>query len=185
MRVFISLNIDEETRTILKNFQKIIKEDLGYTESGKVKWEAPDKFHITMFFIGDASEQKIEVLKNEFKELHKEKIGTIHMEPGKLNAFPNKLKPRVLFVEVTEKEGKLYRLNNSILRIMKNNGYEESSGFHPHITIGRVRRDNSLHGLKENCFLEKVNFEVHGLNIMKSNLSREGSEHESIFYTEL
>jgi 2'-5' RNA ligase len=66
--------------------------------------------------------------------------------------------------------------------IMKRNGYEESVKFHPHITLGRVRRDRILHGVKENSIIEKSSFEVNGLNIMKSVLSREGSVHESIFF---
>jgi 2'-5' RNA ligase len=185
MRVFISLNIDEETRAILKTFQKTVKENLGHSESGKVKWESPDKFHITMFFIGDISDNKVEELKDEFKNIHEEKISTISMEFGKLNAFPDIFKPRVLFAEVTEKEGKLYKLNDAINRIIKRNGIEESGKFHPNITLGRVRRDSCLHRVKENCITKKNSFEVHGVNIMKSVLSREGSVHESIFFAEL
>jgi 2'-5' RNA ligase len=182
MRVFISLNINEETRTILKNFQKSVKEDLGLSESGKVKWESPDKFHITMFFIGEISDGKVEELKVEFKKIHEEKIGAISIRLGKLNAFPNMYKPRVLFTEVIEKDGKLPKLNDAINSIMKRNGFEESGKFHPHITLGRVRRDNSLHGVKERSIIEESSFEVQGLNIMKSVLSKEGSEHESIFF---
>lgn len=185
MRVFISLNLNEETRVILKEFQKSIKEELGFSESGKVKWESPDKFHITMFFIGEISDNKVEELRDEFKNIHEERIGAISLKLGKLNAFPNMYKPRVLYTEVIEKDGKLYKLNDSINRIMKRNGYEESGKFHPHITLGRVRRDCSLHGVKERSIIEKSSFEVHGLNIMKSVLSREGSEHESIFFAEL
>lgn len=185
MRVFISLNLSEETRAILKTFQKSVKEDLGFPESRKVKWESPDKFHITLFFLGDISDNKVEELKDEFKKIHEEKIGTISMEFGKLNAFPDIFKPRVLFAEVIEKECKLYKLNDAINSIMKRNGFEESGKFHPHITLGRVRRDSSLHGLKEKSIIEKSSFEVHGLNIMKSVVSREGSVHECIFFAEL
>jgi len=185
MRVFISLNLNGETRAILRNFQKSVKEDLGFSESGKVKWESPDKFHITMFFIGDCSDNKVEELKEAFKKIQEESIGTISMNFGKLNAFPNMFKPRVLFTEVIEKEGKLIKLNDAINRIMRRNGYEENAKFHPHITLGRVRRDVSLQGVKENSVIVKHSFDIQGLNIMKSVLSREGSTHESIFFAEL
>jgi 2'-5' RNA ligase len=185
MRVFISLNLNEETRTILKNFQNSIKEDIGFSESGKVKWESPDKFHITMFFAGEISDNKAEELKDVFKMLHEEKIGTISIKLGKLNAFPNMYKPRVLFTEVIEKEGKLSKLNDAINRIMKRNGFEDSEKFHPHITLGRVRRDCSLHGVKERNIIGGNSFEIRGINIMKSILSRDGSEHENIFFAEL
>jgi 2'-5' RNA ligase len=68
---------------------------------------------------------------------------------------------------------------------MKRNGFEDSEKFHPHITLGRVRRDCSLHGVKERNIIGGNSFEIRGINIMKSILSRDGSEHENIFFAEL
>ena len=185
MRAFISLNLSNETISILKDFQKSIKEDLGIAESGKVKWESPDKFHITMFFIGDISDDKIDKLKDDLKTIHDDNIGTIILELIKLNAFPDLLKPRVLFAEVMEREGKIYKLSGLINKIMKEYGYEQKGKFHPHITLGRVRREYNLHELNFGDKTINSSFKIQEVHLMKSVLSREGSVHERVFLIEL
>jgi 2'-5' RNA ligase len=178
MRTFISLNLSDDTVLILKDFQKSVKDLLGFTESKKVKWEAPDKFHITLFFVGDIDEDKIEQVKEDLKKIN---TRTFYLRLNKLNAFPNLRNPRVLFTEVVEKGDKLNSLSEAINGIMKGYGYEQGGKFHPHVTLGRVRRDMRLHGLKENAVPVVSDFEISELHIMKSVLSREGSVHESIF----
>jgi len=185
MRAFISLNLNEKTIAILKDFQKRIKEDLGFTEAKKIKWESPDKFHVTMFFIGDISDDKAEDLKDDLKTIQKEKIGKLSLELGKLNGFPDLNRPKVLFAEVIDRVDKLNKLYGAINKIMKNYGCGQTGKFHPHITIGRVRRDFYLHKIVTTGLMEKNNFEIRNLHLMKSVLNREGSVHESIFSTEL
>jgi 2'-5' RNA ligase len=182
MRAFISLNLSDDTVLILKDFQKSVKDSLGFTESKKVKWEAPDKFHITLFFIGDIDEGKIEGVKEDLKKIN---TGTIYLGLNKLNAFPNLHNPRVLFTEVVEKGDKINSLSEAINGIMKGYGYEQGGRFHPHVTLGRVRRDMRLHGAKESVIAADSDFEINELHIMKSILSREGSVHESIFCMKL
>jgi 2'-5' RNA ligase len=178
MRTFISLNLEGETVLILKEFQKRVKDSLGFTESKKVKWESSDKFHITLFFTGDIDTDKVDKLKEDLKTI---RTGTIYLKLNKLNAFPNMHNPRVLFTEVLEKGNKLSGLSEAINIIMTGYGYEQSSKFHPHVTLGRVRRDMRLQGVRECAVTVKSDFEISELHIMKSVLSREGSVHESIF----
>ncbi|MCX6158619.1 MAG: RNA 2',3'-cyclic phosphodiesterase [Ignavibacteriota bacterium] len=183
MRTFISLNLSEETVSVLKDFQRLVKDKLRYADSKNVKWEEPDKFHITLFFIGDIGEDKIGDLKISLGNINKEKTGKIFLELGILNGFPDLNSPRVLFAEVIDKENKLKRLSGIINNIMKDFGFEQSSKFHAHITLGRVKR---------NCTIEKImgtgishNFEINGVHLMKSALSRDGAVHESLLFVEL
>jgi RNA 2',3'-cyclic 3'-phosphodiesterase len=148
-----------------------------------VKWEAPDKFHITMFFIGEIDEEKAAQLANELKNVKNEKIGSISLELGNLNGFPDLRRARVLFTEVKDIENKLTKLSIVLNRIMKGFGYEQGGKFKAHITLGRVRKDSIIKGLTELSL--NGNFEIKKLHIMKSVLSREGAVHESIFSTEL
>ena len=183
MRGFISLNLSAETILRLKDFQKSVKDSLGYTDSKKVKWEDPDKFHITLFFIGEIDEDKTQQIIKELKNIHNENIGAISLETGNLNGFPDLRRARVLFAEVKDKENKLIKLSGVINRIMKGAGYEQSGKFNAHITLGRVRRDCRIQGLPSAAIHE--NFTIKDLRLMKSVLSRDGAVHESIFSTEL
>ncbi|MFZ4589978.1 MAG: RNA 2',3'-cyclic phosphodiesterase [Ignavibacteria bacterium] len=183
MRAFISLNLDDEIRAILTNFQKNIKDGLGITESRKVKWESPDKFHITMFFVGDIGEDKIEDLKEKLKDINEEQIGKVSLEITRAGGFPDLGRPRVIFAEVTDKEQKLNKLSDAINKTMKDLGFEQSAKYRAHITLGRVRRDCRINGLTD--ITVKGNFDVNKVHIMRSTLNSDGAVHESIFSAEL
>jgi 2'-5' RNA ligase len=156
---------------------------LGINESGKVKWESPDKFHITMFFIGDIAEDKIEYLKDKLKDISKEQIGKVSLEITRAGGFPDMRRPRVIFAEVKDKKQKLNKLSEVINRTMKDSGFDQSTKFRAHITMGRVRRDCRINGLTE--IPVKGFFDVNEIHIMKSTLNRDGAIHESIFSAEL
>lgn len=182
MRAFISLNLSGETVSVLKSFQNSVKEELGYADSKNVRWESPDKFHITMFFIGDINEDRIEELKASIGNISKENIGEISLELGKLNGFPDLNRPRVLFVEVNEQEYKLKRLSKAVNNVMKDFGFDENNKFHAHITLGRVKRDCRIKKPAGLCLTH--NFKIKELNLMKSTLNSDGAVHESLFSAE-
>lgn len=183
MRAFISLNLSEETKSALKGFQKLVKEELGYEDSRNVKWEDPDKFHITLFFIDEISEERIEELKILFADITKMNIGEISLSTGKLSSFPDLNRPRVLFAEITEQENKLNRLSGIVNNAMKDSGFEQSNKFHAHITLGRVKRDCRIKKLAGLSL--KHNFIIKQMHLMKSTLNRGGAVHESLFSTAL
>lgn len=185
MRAFISLNLSEETRLTLKEFQKSTKDVLGFADSKKVKWEASDKFHITMFFIGEIDDAKAEELKDGFELIRAENIGALSFEVKGLNAFPNLHKPRVIYAEVYEKEGKLNKLNEAINRMMKSFGFEHTVNFNAHITLGRVKRYENLQAKNLGKIEIKNNFEISKLCFMKSTLNSNGAVHEEVFNTDL
>ncbi len=183
MRAFISLNISRETAAVIKEFQDTVKHSLGYADSHNFRWETPDKFHITIFFIGDTEETEIENIKNCLADIKEEGIGTINLELGRLSGFPDIKRPNVLFVELKDNENKLQRLNKFIKDCVKSLGFEHSGKYHAHITLGRVKRncrikmptDLSLAG----------SFEIRNISLMKSTLNKEGAIHECLFNAEL
>ena len=61
---------------------------------------------------------------------------------GGLGCFPNQRRPRVLWVGVREQSGKLAALYNGLEQGFAANGFaSENRDFHPHLTLGRVRRE--------------------------------------------
>ncbi|MGD2144676.1 MAG: RNA 2',3'-cyclic phosphodiesterase, partial [Anaerolineae bacterium] len=61
-----------------------------------------------------------------------------------LGCFPNKRRPRVLWVGVSEATGRLEALQRAIEEAMTGLGYRpDRHGFTPHLTLGRVRRGTS------------------------------------------
>ena len=183
MRAFISLNLCEETVSVLKEIQKSVKEELGNTDSKNVRWEASDKFHVTLFFIGEIEDERIEDLKLSLKNIKDEHIGVLSLGLRKLSGFPDMNRPRVLFVEVFDLENKLNKLNGIINKIMKDISVEQGSKFHAHITLGRIKKDCKIKRLT-NLNIQH-NFDIKDLHLMKSTLNRDGAVHESLFSAEL
>ena len=55
MRSFISLNINEGVKAEIQNIQKEVKEYLGEDKKHLIRWEKKEKFHMTLFFLGDVA----------------------------------------------------------------------------------------------------------------------------------
>jgi len=62
MRTFISLNLDQETKKRVLEIQLRVKEKISEINKevlDSIKWETVDKFHMTLFFIGEIDETDI------------------------------------------------------------------------------------------------------------------------------
>jgi|WetSurSiteA1Bulk_404760.scaffolds.fasta_scaffold38626_2 RNA 2',3'-cyclic 3'-phosphodiesterase len=178
MRIFLSLNLDKGVMNSLKKLQDEIKEELGFTESFKIKWEQEDKLHITLFFLGEAHEEKLNEIRESLLDIQKDNIGEIHFATDEFGAFPSMKHPRVLVCKVNNDDGKVFTLNNRIVEILGNYGYRQEKRFSPHITLGRVKKNRELNLL--NLKPKKLNktFSANEFFITKSVLSFKGSEYE-------
>lgn len=177
IRTFISINIPEDIRKEIKILQNSLKDYLGVNEKNKVKWESPDKFHITVFFIGDVSEEKLKRIIQSLDEIPK--TGDILFSGGEFNAFPNTKFPRVLFAGFNNPDNLAKTLYTYICSALEFEGIKPDKQFHPHITIGRVRKDEKISISK---FEKKYSteFSVDGFSLMKSVLLPKGSVYTEI-----
>lgn len=56
MRLFVAITIPEHARALLESAQAALREHLG---GAGVRWEDPTKFHITLHFLGDVPEDRL------------------------------------------------------------------------------------------------------------------------------
>jgi 2'-5' RNA ligase len=82
-----------------------------------------------------------------------DQVAAIHepfqLEVGNFGAFPSARKSRVLWVGLREKSGSLASLKSAVERELEPHGFEvERRNFHPHVTVGRVRRNASKNDLE-------------------------------------
>ncbi|MCU0372093.1 MAG: RNA 2',3'-cyclic phosphodiesterase [Ignavibacteria bacterium] len=180
MRIFLSLNPDKGVLDSLKRLQDEIKEELGFTESFKIKWEQEDKLHITLFFLGEVEEEKLNNIRESLRFIRKDDIGEINFETDEFGAFPNLRHPRVLVCRVNNPDGKVFTLNARIAGILENYGYRQDKRFSPHITLGRVKKNHIPNLLNLKSKKLKRTFSEREFFIMKSVLSFKGSEYETL-----
>jgi 2'-5' RNA ligase len=133
IRAFIAAELPEEVQgqlaTLIAQFQKRIPKT--------VRWVPAHNIHLTLKFLGNVSptnlDTLVQVIRAEALRYHPMEIVV-----GGFGAFPNRLRPRVIWVGVTVPP-ELLELQRGVDRETERLGYlGEERGFSPHLTLGRV-----------------------------------------------
>ncbi len=182
MRVFISLNLAEEKKKEVLEIQSEVKKLLGRDMFESIKWEGRDKFHHTLFFLGDVEEKMVREISAGLGKI-KSEVDFKEMEfiATGINAFPKLRYPRVLIVELENADNNAFRLYEKICEKLNNYGFKPDKQFHPHITLGRVRRDKkiNLEFLKDKI-KTNLSFTLDDFYLMESKLDSRGSMYKEI-----
>jgi len=103
-----------------------------------------------------------------------------------ISAFPKLSSPRVIIVELKNKDKNVFLLSESINSKLKEMGLQTDKRFHPHITIGRVKRDRKINltSIKDKNNFE-LEFSIKNFYLMKSKLNSSGSEYSVLKQYEL
>ncbi len=182
MRVFISLNLSEEKKREIFEIQNEVKSLLDRNTLESIKWEGRDKFHQTIFFLGDVKESIVRDISCELEKI-KDEIDFKEMKfiATGISAFPKLRYPRVLMVELENADNNAFRLYDKICEKLGSYGFKPDKKFHPHITLGRVKRDKkiNLDFLKDKV---KINFSfvLNDFYLMESKLDSRGSVYKEI-----
>lgn len=183
MRLFIAIDIPEDVRRAITEVIHILK---GLKSD--IKWVKPENIHITLKFLGEVEEERVEKIKEKLDSLSKWHT-TFELKAVGTGVFPDFSRPRVLWIGIKSDERlqSLYQDVNSELETL---GFErENRSFKPHLTIGRVRSRSDiketlkiLRGFSSRDF-GKIS--VKEILLMKSTLKPTGAEYEKIFVTAL
>lgn len=173
MRTFVSINLTPETKKQLMDVQTSIKSLLTGKEQSAMRWESPDKFHITLFFIGDITPGKLNDVKNVLGALPYSE-GGMSLDLTSIGGFPNLRIPRVIYANIKD-DGKLVKLANEVHREMTGIGFHSDKPFHPHITLARIKRDRKVTLTKLSEIAMDIKFEANAYYLMESKLNSTGS----------
>lgn len=178
-RSFICVFPPAEATNTLLNLQNSIKH-----LSRNVRWEKKEKFHFTLQFFGNQSE---EWLHQVHDALHAqcESIESFPIAISKIGCFPNRYSPKIFWAgsEISENE-RLVSLAGQVQTITQQYGLQpEKKPFHPHITIGRGKGKIHPDLIKslETVTFHPVVFPCARLQIMKSVLAESGSTYSTLF----
>jgi 2'-5' RNA ligase len=177
IRTFLSLNLQNKEIECLKQDQNKIKGILG---NENIRWEDPDKYHLTLRFLGDTDAEKIEPLISTLERL-KFDFETIEFYTDKIDFFPNRRFPNIIFAGLKEKGKNIETLVGFIDKIIFNFGIKPDKKFIPHITFGRFNRNKRRKIASDMVFeLTPLNIQFNSFSLMQSKLLPTGSEYEEI-----
>jgi 2'-5' RNA ligase len=176
-RAFLSLNLEEPLKIKIAEIQKELQELLnGY----KIKWENPEKFHLTLRFLGDLDENQLDEIKEGLEKSHPG-FGRLEFHSDGIGFFPNPRRPNVIFIALGENGNNSDKLVEEIDKVIKKSGIKPDKKFVAHITLGRFRRENRKSVDADNI----VEFESFDVNfdsyyLMESVLDYRGSKYYEI-----
>jgi len=176
-RIFIAINLPEEIKTTLSNYQ-IKWPDLP------CRWVKKENLHITLAFLGYLTDEELVRVIN----LTKKTVLNFYPFTVLLNkicyAPPNKIPPKMVWA-LGEKSAQLLKLQKELvkeiqgsIKMLKN----EDRDFTPHVTLGRIKawQFRQIEPEERPQVEEDINlqFRVGSIEVMESYLKRGGAEYE-------
>ena len=124
------------TSSLMEYVEKLEEETRDFIRG---RWVDPKNLHVTLQFLGEIGRDKaIGVLKNLQKVASKHK--PFRVQYRALGAFPDRKKPRILWIGVSKGEDQLRSLAKEVSKLNKRAGIKpEGRPFHPHVTVCRIK----------------------------------------------
>jgi 2'-5' RNA ligase len=173
VRCFIAVNLNEEIKRTLGELRKNF-EDLP------LRFVKPESMHITLKFLGEVDERKLEKLMKKMDEI---KVRSFEIRVQGVGVFPSERYPRVLWAGVS---GDFRELHKEVERITRSLGFpKDDKPFKPHITIARLKnlsaseRAELIERMK-NVEFQSKGMKVESVELMKSTLLRTGAIYEAL-----
>lgn len=164
MRLFIAIPFSEENKEELKKVQRSVIE-----KSAGGRFADPQNFHLTIKFIGETDEGKLQEIKEVLRKVAKEETPFNLVLQG-FGTF-QKGKTYIPWLGVEKGQETLGVLQERIESALEEIGYQkENRPFRPHMTFGRKVQlsfsDESY--LVESLKDERISIEVSSIAIMES-----------------
>ncbi len=139
VRSFLAIDLNRETKNFLDHA-------MGHWQRlpCKIRWTRVENLHITLKFLGEISqdtiEQLIPVLSSRLSGL-----SPFTLTLSGVGAFPSLRNARILWIGFQESKP-LLNLVKIVEDLCAEQGIpREARGFHPHITVGRIKAGRSVY----------------------------------------
>lgn len=179
MRLFVAVNLPGAGRRAAFAATRALRE-----AHLPVKWVAEDALHLTLKFLGEVDEARVDAIGAALAEAVRP-ARPFEVALGGFGVFPDHQRPRVFWLGV-EHHPALELLANDVERALGALGFaSELKPFQPHLTIGRVRKDarpsafRDLAALTEPLDWSSV-LRVDGVDLMQSTLGPAGPSYRIV-----
>jgi len=141
-RLFIALDIPEDAKA------KLLLSRDAVQLKGKYRWEAMDKIHLTLNFIGDVEEDKIPLINKVLDETLRFK--SFHCKITRFGFFFKSGDPKILYA-VLEVDRSIYEIEKFLSERLKNfDILTDRKPYKPHLTLLKIK------GKTEEGFIESI-----------------------------
>lgn len=185
MRLFVAVDVPDEIKEVISNALEGLRSGVE-----GVRWVKPENIHLTVKFIGDYEERKLDRLVDEVRKaaLRSPRFTALL---GGCGAFSSPRKARVIWVDMREGgEGAAVVARKVDSRLGKIGVKRENRPFRAHLTLGRLKRPKDCSDMLDRLDddleeLSEMPFDVQEIVLYRSILSSEGSTYVSLQHIEL
>ena len=184
IRTFVAIQLPEKVRNHCAGISHSLK-NLGL----KGSFPSPQSLHLTLKFLGNVEEQILPDLEAALNRSTRG-VSPFSIRIGGLGTFPNRTRPRVVWMEVSL-EPTLIRLHQNLEKNLAALGFgPQRRVFQPHLTLVRLKSLRQLKALVQflgtaNRDSKRVRFKVPAFHLYRSVLRPQGAEHTSLFSVSL
>jgi 2'-5' RNA ligase len=137
LRSFVAIDLPEALRKALAEKSSILSSAIA---PRAIRWVRLGGIHLTLKFLGDVNPTEMQSVHQVILETVP-RFSPFSFSVGGFGCFPNIRRPRVIWVGVQERSGEMAALYEELEKAFAARGFErEKRRFHPHLTLGRVRR---------------------------------------------
>ena len=183
-RAFIAIELPAEVKRQIAGHIEQLK---GIVPEG-VRWGDPRITHLTLVFLGNVPDVSIPLFVR-LTDSVTSASPPFSLRTGSLGAFPNRRRPRVLWLGLEGDIQPLYEIHGRLQDELEAKGFSiEKRPFKPHVTLGRARAKGLVPLEEEDLNLlpyERLEFEVRELVIMSSVLTPRGPIHTPLHVSPL
>jgi 2'-5' RNA ligase len=178
LRLFVALDVPDQVRRNILAAQKL----LIAAHSAVVSWPRPEGIHLTLKFLGDISAYRVIDITTALDRAASE-VRPFKLKTTIAGGFPNLNRPRVIWWGV-DGGNALMNLQLLIEEYLVDAGFDrEEKGFHPHLTVGRVKQLKPGSELPQKFVeiqFDPIEWVCHELLLMSSVLKPTGAEYKVV-----
>jgi RNA 2',3'-cyclic 3'-phosphodiesterase len=135
-RLFVAIALPEPVRHAIEKAQDELRAALP---AKSVRWTRSEQFHLTMRFLGGVEAQQVDRLNDALRRACAGS-GELQLRAARIGIFPGPRRPRVVWIGVDDRGGRLAELERSIETATNAFTEEPPQGtFTGHITLARCR----------------------------------------------
>ncbi len=184
-RIFCAVELPPEVRACVASHITALREAMP---SARASWGRAEALHITLKFLGEIERARVDAL-SQAATLAAASVQAFELAIENTGVFPPRGQPRVLWLGVSDSSGLLTTLQQKLDEECARVGFaRETRGFHPHLTVARLRvpaETQRLAALHQEMKFESAAFTANELVVMRSELGAGGSRYTAISRHEL
>lgn len=143
IRCFVAVEIPESIQALMRPVQTHLQSQIRKGTS----WTKQGNFHLTLKFLGDVRPEAINDVSEAIQRVT-DTYSPFSIAFGGIGAFPNPVRPRVIWMGIKQGASTLSRLAKAVNLELVDLGFSIENRFHPHLTLARLRTATNLEPLK-------------------------------------